>query len=608
MKARILALFISLLSFPSVGVCQHQLNDCNEKQGSPKKLLVVIGELLQAKAVPARENYNEARFSATYRIIERVCGNYPGDTIRFDVIQVSYDSTFKKNKYQLLMLTKDSAQNQKYVLWGDLYFDVFKTADKHWAGAYMSKDGIVYANQKHLKPEKIKFSRDAFYDTKGMTKEEIDINYPEPFYKIKKGKAIPLLGNSIDGIFQYQKQVLAGADIYDLPELPVDTDNRTIVVKDVELEEIKVDPDSAKQAIENDYLSIKDSLLTDPFNETKIQLLLENCRRSNKYGRCSQFFDNLIHDYPDSVKAYLLKAKFNHPRARLEDTSRISVLQQAVKVDSSNYDVNYELALAYYRLFGQQPNTHRAYDARKWLIRCIDIDMAELPLLKYPVIQLSNYLNDVNTASTYKNFSYPINTPAQVIPVANKHNWYFPIEPFLRDSTNWKTDYTIDIIQELRSVRFRLDWFSDALARFKEPILRNEYKGKTYRFLWLRSFDAPIVIRMQKIKRNVTIYWKLPRLNDSLHTEQSAVEFKKRLAVRQWKKFEKSLNSIDYWSMISGDYLSDAMDGAIWLLEAAINGKYKVTERSGYIYPKYTKCLTYLLTLTDLHLPEDRIY
>jgi len=113
---------------------------------------------------------------------------------------------------------------------------------------------------------------------------------------------------------------------------------------------------------------------------------------------------------------------------------------------------------------------------------------------------------------------------------------------------------------------------------------------------------------MQKIKRNITIYWKTPRFTDSLHTTQSAVEFKKSLAVWQWKKFEKSLTIIDYWSMISEDYLSSATDGAIWLLEAAINGKYKVTERSGYIYPKYTKCLKYLINLTDLNLPENKIY
>jgi hypothetical protein len=283
-------------------------------------------------------------------------------------------------------------------------------------------------------------------------------------------------------------------------------------------------------------------------------------------------------------------------------------LQQAVKVDSSNYDANYDLALSYYRLFRQQQSTYYAYTARKWFIRSANIDTDELPFLKCPIIQLSNYLNDANTVSIYKNFSYQVGSKGHRIPLASKYNWYLPLQPFLKDNSNWMTDYTIDVIQKLRSVKFRLDRYSEELTWFKEPMLSDGYKGKVYRLLWLRSFDSPIVIRMQKIRRNVTMFWKLPHFNDSLHTSQFTLEFKKRLSVRQWKKFEKSLTTIDYWSMISGDYLSDATDGAIWLLEAAINGKYKVIERSGYLYPKYTKCLKYLINLTDLDLPKDRIY
>ena len=348
----------------------------------------------------------------------------------------------------------------------------------------------------------------------------------------------------------------------------------------------------------------KDSLLKDPFNEAKIKLLLDNCRARKDYDHCSVFFDNLINDHPDSVRAYLLEAKFRHPRVSIEDSSKIFVLQQAVKADSSNYEANYELALSYYRLFRQQPNPYYAGTARKFFRNCIAIDLAEASLLKYPVIQLSVYLNDDSIINIYKKMSYPVGTNTQGIPVANKHNWYFPVEPFLRGSVNWTTDYTIDLIQKLRSVSLRLDWFSEELAGFNEPMLSLGNKRKVYRFLWLRSFDAPVVIRIQKFKRNVTIYWKLSRFSDSSHTSHSVVEFKKSLSVRQWKKFEKSLITIDYWSMISGDYISNTTDGAIWLLEAAVDGKYKVTERSGYTYPKYTKCLRYLIDLTDLNLSK----
>lgn len=197
---------MTVVSLPVFGICQNQVTDCNEKPGAPHKLFVFIGELLQGKEiVSAKPNVNEPRYSATYRIIERVCGNYLGDTISFHVIDWVYDSTFKKNRYQLLMLIRDTTPGDDYVLWGGLYFNVAQGADKQWAGSYMSKNDVAFENQKARKPKRIRFSEKAFYDTRGVTREEIDITYPEPFFKIRKGKVIPLLGYTIDGIFRHEK-------------------------------------------------------------------------------------------------------------------------------------------------------------------------------------------------------------------------------------------------------------------------------------------------------------------------------------------------------------------------------------------------------------------
>jgi len=35
---------------------------------------------------------------------------------------------------------------------------------------------------------------------------------------------------------------------------------------------------------------------------------------------------------------------------------------------------------------------------------------------------------------------------------------------------------------------------------------------------------------------------------------------------------------------------------------------YQVVERQGHVYPQYTNCLKYLLSLADLHLAKDEIY
>ena len=584
------------------------MNGYIEKADSSKRKLFFIGELLHAKKVSAREYVNETRFSATYRIIDRICGIYTGDTIVLEVIEMFYDSSFMKHRFQLLMLTKDTAQNEVYKLWGKLYFDVFKTANNRWAGAYKPEYAIISADQKEVKPRKIRFSKDAFYNTAGMTREEIDKAYPEPYYKIRKDRAFPLIGINVDEISQHQKEGLLGnAGIYFRPSLEAVVQG--IDLESVEIEKVEVqNPDSVNQAYENAYSTIKDSLSEDPFNEATIWLLIGNCRARDDYSRCDEFFDNLILNYPDSAKAYLLEAKFRHLNVSLEDSSRIPLLQSAVKVDSNNYEASYELALSYYRLFRLLPGTYYAFASRKAFLRCATIDSTERALLKYPIIQLSNYLNDSSTVNIYKDARYKVNTDVQRFPVANKYNWYFPIHSFMENSRNFTTNYDVDIIRQLRSAKSRLNWFSRELLWFKEPVLSIGYKSNVYRFLWVRSFDETVVIRMERNNRKVNLYWKIPQLRDSLDTVPQMVEFKKKLKLRQWRKFEKSLKTIDYWSMISDDYLSDQTDGAIWLLEATINGNYKVTQRSGYIYPKYTKCIMYLLKLTDLNVPEDRIY
>lgn len=568
-----------------------------------------MGELLHAKRLSAGDWIRQAAYATTYKIIDRICGDYPGDTLSFNMTVRAFDSSFRISKYQLLMLTKNISPDEYALSWSPLNFDIFKTAKKQWAGSRIDEYSGISYGQTPMKAQKIRFSRKAFYDTKGMTEEEVDVAYPEPFYKHKKHKAIPVMGYTIEQIFQFQKEgQLSTMGIYD-PPAPDTSFPPPIDIKEVVMEEApKRNPDSIKQALKDIYHFLDDTLSKDPFNEENIRLLIENCRARQDYSQCSEYFENLIRNYPDSVRAYLVKTKFRHARASYEDSSRIAVLQQAVKIDSNHYEVNYDLAISYYRLFRQHPNTYHAHTARQWFINCIELDTAELPLLKYPVIQLSNYLGDSNTIQTYQNLRHQVPVDSSGVPVAGKYNWYLPVENMFKDGTGWTTDYSVDAMQELEAVKFSLDWFSGALRWFKEPILSTGNPGKVYRFLWLRSFDEPIVIRMQKIKRNVTIYWKLPRFNHSGNTTDTLAEFKKTLSLRQWRKFEKSLNSINYWSMIPRDYLNTATDGAVWLLEASVNGRYKVTERSGNIYPKYTRCLELLLQYTDLNVPENKIY
>ncbi|MGN6495295.1 MAG: hypothetical protein ACTHLE_25135 [Agriterribacter sp.] len=235
MNTWILPLLVSVVSFQCTAISQQQNIDCNEHADSPTKVFVFVGELLDLNKIAGEKGVNQARFVATYRIIERICGKYDGDTIRFDIIQTDYDTSFAKIKNQLLMLTKDTTEHKDYVLWGGLCYDVFKTKNNRWAVPFMEKNNVVTIGQKELKLHKIEFAKDSFYDTKGMTKEEVGIVFYEPYYHIEENRVFPVMGSTIEEVFRYEQEgTLASAGAYERPEDP-DLPN----IKEIEMVEIR---------------------------------------------------------------------------------------------------------------------------------------------------------------------------------------------------------------------------------------------------------------------------------------------------------------------------------------------------------------------------------
>lgn len=600
-----LVIIIGLLCIPFIGISQSSVFDCDEKPDSPKKLFVFIGELLNTEIIPADVRINNAKFKATYKIIERVCGIYFPDSITVEVIQTNYDSTFKRYPTQLVILTKDTVLNSPYNLWKDLYFEVLKTANNRWAVPLGSKDHLKDPIVKPSKYENIKFSNKSHINIIGLTQEEIDTNYPEFFYKIKNGKAIPKYGNTIDEIFELHKnRTLTYSGIYDGT-----LTNEVFEYSDVEIEQIfsektKLYRDSLKFVYDKELQVIWDSLTNFPFNEKLIWKLIYNCRVRNQYSYYHEYFGNLLDKYPDSINAYITLANFLHRQVNLDDTTRILLYKKALALDSNHYEVNYVIAESYYNLFQKIKNPHYAISARNYLIRCTEIDKKQLFILKHPVIQLSNYLRDTITSKTYFDPIYDREDRAYI---TQDTSWYFPADSLIKDINNWSTNYSINLLKELKNITNKLNGYSDELKWLNEPNFINEYNKQAYRFIWSRSFKMPIVIRMERKNKNITISWKQSYHDETTDTYDPGTLFQKDISWRQWRKFERLLAKINYWSMYAMDK-SDIMDGSHWTLEASIYGKHKITERQGSVYKQYTNCLKYLIRLTDLKISKKEIY
>ncbi len=151
-------------------------------------------------------------------------------------------------------------------------------------------------------------------------------------------------------------------------------------------------------------------------------------------------------------------------------------------------------------------------------------------------------------------------------------------------------------------------WYSNSLSSFKEPSLYN-YKGydEIYRFTWLRSFHNPVTIRFQKACNNFILTTKEIIDNNGYSPDKIIVNTTQYLTGSEWNKWESRLSSINFWNLPVLDPEPRPMDGAEWIIEANLKGKYRFTTRTMSDYA-YRECCKYLLFLSKLKIPEEDIY
>jgi len=177
-------------------------------------------------------------------------------------------------------------------------------------------------------------------------------------------------------------------------------------------------------------------------------------------------------------------------------------------------------------------------------------------------------------------------------------NLYFPLQGNLQDpAINSKA---VDTFSNL--------WYSNTLSAFEEPKLFN-YKGddEFYRFTWLRSFHNPIVIRFQKQAGKYVLATKEMTDYEGYIPNKFINNTVQYLPASKWDNLEFKLGRYYFWSIPTLDPKPAPMDGAQWILEANIKGKYRFATRHSPD-PIYKDCCKYLLSLSKLKIPDDAIY
>ena len=176
---------------------------------------------------------------------------------------------------------------------------------------------------------------------------------------------------------------------------------------------------------------------------------------------------------------------------------------------------------------------------------------------------------------------------------------YFPLKDSTQDST--ERSNSLD--------PFRNVWYSKKLAAMKEPNL-SEYESdnETYRFTWLRSFNEPIMIRIQKVNSNFTVTVK--QLSGRGGYQSGHIIMNKTFKIKksEWNELQTKLKQINF-SQLKSENEWRGFDGAEWILEGVTKYDYHYTIRW---FPgktsSYAKCCLYFLKLSRIKIVDDEIY
>jgi hypothetical protein len=117
----------------------------------------------------------------------------------------------------------------------------------------------------------------------------------------------------------------------------------------------------------------------------------------------------------------------------------------------------------------------------------------------------------------------------------------------------------------------------DTLQAMGEPTLEPGSGADSYRFVWLRSFDEPIAIRVAS--RDQAAVLDVSRLQRSADGALKAVHSPEiRLTASQWSALQAAIDRVGFWHMPSDDERF-GFDGAQWILQGVHGYRYHTVYR-----------------------------
>ncbi len=329
------------------------------------------------------------------------------------------------------------------------------------------------------------------------------------------------------------------------------------------------------------------------------------------------FLDKLVKDFPNKTEAYILKAEhLSFDKRANGEIDKVKYLNRAYTIDSLDIDVNYKLAELYYMDFlkpyfkfswgvGVKEDNKWDEHPKKNSIFKNSADSALFYL--YNLQKISPSLNKevyfpIQQLEKFKNKNWNIGDINSI-----DNNCYFPVWYFMNLQDGWEDDLSKNYLSQTSTSPSQ--YLSAFLQSIEEPCLYNNDQLKTqdvYRFTWLRSFDNPVCIRLERQNEEYILHWKLLEEAKGFDYGKLVVSESKKLTAKQWNEFITLFEKTDFNNLSNRVYYP-MTDGATWILEHKTPDTFKAHYTNIPSKAIKESCV-YLLKLTNLEIADKDIY
>ncbi len=159
--------------------------------------------------------------------------------------------------------------------------------------------------------------------------------------------------------------------------------------------------------------------------------------------------------------------------------------------------------------------------------------------------------------------------------------------------------------------QFVASWYSKHLRALREPALAalaGDGQAHAYRFLWLRTFDAPIALRVDVSPDGSGTLTVKAASGKGGYEPGTLVTNRRRVMPRaEVRRFLSGLATARYWELPTRERpeieedgsITVTADGAQWILEGVRSGRYHVVDRHSPEHGAYREAALWLSDRSD---------